>query len=507
MSDPTGEKRLFNYRPLLTAAVGFCVGIFAFELALGVEVAWLKAALSVCALVVCAAAFVFGLVRRKPIIWLLALFIAFGLMRAAVAIPKAVPEGTKLVCGTVESVSEKKPGVVTLRSVTADGESLYCKVQASLPAECVPGIGERIEFSSELKSPSRRFEGYDERLVLLGDGIGYKASAESYETLDTGRLPVLRALADARRFLLTRIEEVFGEGSGVVSGFLLGAKQGVDEADTESFRATGTAHLLALSGFHVMLLTSMIFLLIPKRFPKLRFIIGAVFLLFYCGIAAFSPSIVRASIMCGCMLLSELTERRRDSLSSLSLAALIILMVSPYKLFSVGFLLSFAATLGIVFVTSAGFGSSGLLARAASSALATLGATAATLLITARHFGAIPLYGIVANVVIVPIFSLAIAFSFIVLIIGVPFPAVAGLLAWGPNAIIKGGLFILRKISELPYALIEVPRASALSILLSLILLFAVSGYVLRPPKTRLKLAGAVFLLFTASVIADIIRV
>lgn len=483
------------------------MGIFAFELALGIKTPWLKAALAVFALVICAAAFVFGLIKRDPLIWLLALFIAAGLIRAAAALPKTVPEGTKLVCGTVGSVSEKKPGVVTLRSVTVDGEALLCRVQVSLPAECVPEIGDRIEFSSELKTPSRRFEGYDERLVLLGDGIGYKASAERYETLETGRLPVLRALANTRRFLLTRIEEVFGEGSGVVSGFLLGAKQGVDEADTESFRATGTAHLLALSGFHVMLLTSMIFVLIPKRFPKLRFIIGAGFLLFYCGIAAFSPSIVRASIMCGCMLLSELTERRRDPLSSLSLAALIILIVSPYKLFSVGFLLSFAATLGIIFVTSAGFRSNGILQRAAYSAIATVGASAATLLITARHFGAITLYGVVANVVIVPVFSLAIALSFIVLIIGVPFPAAASMLAWGPNAVIKAGLFILRKISELPYALIEVPRASALSVLLSLVLLFAVSGYLLRPPKTRLKLAGAVFLLFTASVIADIIRV
>lgn len=507
MFDPLSPKRLINFRPLFIAAVGFCVGIFAFESVFSLRTVWLCAVILAVMLLICAAGAVFGIARDQKLVAVLAVFIALGAARAALSLPREIDSKAVDISGVVESVSEKKPGVLILRSVKADNSSLGSKVQVKVDPESLPDIGDRIEFRAELKAPSRRFEGYDERLVLLGDGVGYTAYAESFEITDSGKLPLLRLFSDARRFLVLRIDSIFGDGAGVVSGFLLGVRQGVDEADSESFRATGTAHLLALSGFHVMLLTSMLFLLIPKRFTRLRFAVGAAFLLFYCGIAAFSASIVRACVMCVCMLLSELTERRRDPLSSLSLAALIILVFSPYKLFSVGFLLSFAATFGIITVTSSGTGSRGILSKALSSAAATLGATAATLLITARHFGAIPLYGIAANLLIVPVFSLAIGLSFIVLVIGVPFPAVGAALAWGPNVLIRGGLLLLDRISRLPFALVEAPRASVLSIIISLVLLFMISAYVLRPLKTRLKFAAPVFLLFTASVAADIIRV
>lgn len=506
MFEPDSPNRIINFRPLFIAAVGLITGIALFEAVLSNRSAFV--AVIIAAAVISAAAFFFAAVKGRKTMLVFAAAVLIGLARMCAAVPDAVEKGEYRLTGTVVSVTSGKTDSVVLASAALNGQKLKNRVKLTVKSGDMPFVGDSISADCTAQNPSRRFGGYDERKDLLSKNISVTAVSECVSVTDSGKLPITEKLYQIKTFLKSRIDLLFADEAPIVSGFLLGDKSGIDETDVESFRTTGTAHLLSLSGFHVGVLTALLFFLLPKRYPRLRIVLISLFLIAYCAIAAFPASLVRASLMCFCLMLSEVTEERRDPLSSLSLAALIILIISPYSLWSVGFRLSFAATLGILLITSTGQESSfpKVVNRIISAVEITLGATAATALISARYFGTFPTYGLLANVIAVPLFSAAITLSFIVLLIGIPFPGAAAFAAYVPEKLIDGAMFILRKIEALPYSSIQVAAPSTLSSVLMLLMLFTISAYVLRPIGKRLKLTCVTFLMFTASLIADIIK-
>ncbi|MCR5808421.1 MAG: competence protein ComEC family protein [Clostridiales bacterium] len=510
MFDRRDPNRIINFRPLLFAAVGLVLGIAAF---IGYGTLRLKGGpLSLVLLiffsVAAAALCCFAVIRRKSALFILLFAFLIGFARMLIIPTDSFENGEYTVIGTVVSDNDGKEGRLILSNVTVDGVKLHHRMRMNLKNASVPEVGDVIETRCSVRNPSMRFGSYDERTRLMASGISSVASCSEYKVIRKGAVPLTKALNDVRRYLGARIEYLFDDNADIVCGFLLGDRSGVEEEDYEDFVSTGTSHLLSLSGFHVGILASVLFFLLPKCFPWLRFTIVGLFLLFYCALTAFSPSLVRASIMCGCLMLADVTEERRDALSSLSLAALIILIVQPYKIFSVGFRLSFAATLGILFLTSSGIPAfkSRIVSKVVSAALITIGATAATALISAQYFNTFQTYGIIANVIAVPVFSLAVTLSFAVLLIGLIIPPAAHLLAFVPDKLITGGMIMLRAISSLPGAQISVFSPSTLSGVLMLVVMFCISQYVLRPLNKRIRLTMLAFLLFTASVIADIIR-
>ena len=508
MFDPRSPNRIINYRPLLFAAVGFIAGIASFEAICrsGLKTGFLAAAL-ILAVAAAGALLIRSLrMHRAPAAVLAAAFL-IGLARMAAAMPDTIRPGLHRIEGVVVSVSDNSASTVVLKDARIDGDRLSYRVKLDLNGgrACV---GEAVEAKAEAKNPSRRFGAYDERLVMLSSGISVTAKAESWSVTARNRLPVTQWLAGVRSLLEERIETVFGSEADIAAGFLIGRRTGIDEADHDSFKTTGTAHIMSLSGFHVGLITALLLFVLPKRYYAARTAAAGAFLLMYCAVASFTPSLVRASIMCMAVLLADAFMKPRDPLSSLSLAAIAILFAAPYKLWSAGFVLSFSATFGIIAVTSAGafnYGSRAL-NKLMGAVAVTLGATAAAALVTARYFGYFPTYALIANITAVPIFAVAVTFSFAVLLIAVPFPGAASVLAHAPRMLIRIAMRILEGLSSLPYASIEVFRPSMLSFLLMLLIIFTVSPFVLRPIKSRIKMALPLFLLFTASLIADIIR-
>lgn len=128
---------------------------------------------------------------------------------------------------------------------------------------------------------------------------------------------------------------------------LFGDKTELNLTTRESFSSSGVAHLLAVSGLHVSLIVSVLMLILKKVNKHARFILVFIFLLCYCYLCNWTPSIVRATIMSIALLGAPLVFSEYDSLSSISLAGIIILLITPSALFDVSFLLSFMCVLGI----------------------------------------------------------------------------------------------------------------------------------------------------------------
>lgn len=181
----------------------------------------------------------------------------------------------------------------------------------------------------------------------------FKSHVRDFIQLDLrsqGRFPV-HFMHLSKRVLSSRLEEGLEElSSSFLRAILLGDRYALSYSERDVLRRAGAYHVLAISGIHIGLL-SMIFLtaygalgLSREASSRLTMLI----LFFYVALVGGSPSAVRAFIMVSIFLGSFYFQRYRSPLNSLAFAAVIILCLSPIKIITPGFLLSFTAVAGIL---------------------------------------------------------------------------------------------------------------------------------------------------------------
>lgn len=144
------------------------------------------------------------------------------------------------------------------------------------------------------------------------------------------------------------------EPSQFLACLLLGERAAIDKSLAERFLRSGTVHFLAVSGMHVLLIMLPIEWLLWQlrvrgRTAVVVLIVGAVGYAFLTGLSA---SVVRAAVMYVCVRASVLVWRRRDSISALAAAAILILAFDPGALWNAGFQLSFVSVLALICVAA-----------------------------------------------------------------------------------------------------------------------------------------------------------
>ena len=135
-----------------------------------------------------------------------------------------------------------------------------------------------------------------------------------------------------------------------MEGVCLGEKTSMPETLEKQLQISGLSHITSVSGLHVTVLMSMLFVLLNLfrlNRHKSIWLIGGMILLFMVFAGA-SPSVVRAVVMGVFMLVGYGFLRHADSLTSLGAAAGVIVLHNPFAAFDVGFILSFGAMLGIL---------------------------------------------------------------------------------------------------------------------------------------------------------------
>mgnify|MGYP003606583632 FL=1 len=234
------------------------------------------------------------------------------------------------------------------------------------------------------------------------------------------------------------------DAAGVLRAFMLGYREALPERAHRAFSRTGTLHIAAISGAHVVILAGL--LLIPLKalgFSQTRWILvmGPILVLYALG-TGLAASAVRACIM-ACVFWSAYAFRRRpDGPSALAFSALLILAVDPGQLWEAGFLLSFGVVAGLMLLVPAL--SDPLLQRlggdevlppgpvrralipvmrgAVALAAVTLAAWLASLPMTAQYFNLFSPVGLVANLLVVPLASLILLTGCLTLAVGWLFP-------------------------------------------------------------------------------------
>ena len=180
--------------------------------------------------------------------------------------------------------------------------------------------------------------------------------------------------------------------------------------DTD-LKVSGIRHVVAVSGLHISVFFAIVSTItFRKRF--LTALVGPPLLLLFAAVAGFTPSVTRACIMCGLMLVAQLLNKEYDGPSALSFAVLIMLAVNPYCIGSVSFQLSVASVAGIFLFApgireklTAGLKNKkgkqyGLLRKLAAGVSVTIGAQILTIPLCAYYFGVVSLVGVFTNLLV-----------------------------------------------------------------------------------------------------------
>lgn len=371
----------------------------------------------------------------------------------------------------------------------------------------------------------------------ISKGIMLCGSIDSYSkvtiTPSDSKPPYYYALI-TRRYISQVIKDLLPkQQADFVNALVVGDKTGLSYEEKSNFRSAGISHIVAISGFHLSLITQfvMAFLcLITGKRKRLSALLATFFVFAFMAITGFSPSVIRAGIMQIIYLIGLGIIRQADSLNSLGIAALIICFINPYAVADIGFLLSFAATLGIIICSgkiTVFLGEHILrkqekpthlqaqirkitqpVIKSVISIIAlTVSATVFTLPLTLLYFKQFALYSIISNLLISFAASLLLLsailmvlfhISFIFSFLSVPFVIISGILT---NYI----LWTADKIASLPFARIATSQ-SFIPLWLSLMLLLGAFVFLLKNRKRTIRYFALVAAVtFLGGAISDVI--
>jgi competence protein ComEC len=346
-----------------------------------------------------------------------------------------------------------------------DERRLRERVLLVLPVGRSPPRGAILDAFVRVAEPRHAKDGFDEAAWLARQGIHVVLQARSWSQV--GARGGLGGLGDRLR---GRVSSAVTRGTdglrrALVLGVVLGEDEGLSQRARDDFRASGLAHLLAVSGQNVAFIAGGIYgLAWLLRVPRVgRELITVVAIAAYVLAVGWQPSVVRAGVAGALVSVAWLFARPRDRWHFLALGALVLLVWTPASLLEPGFQLSFAAVAAIflglprIRARAEGYPVPALVADAFGIALVCGLATAPIVLL---HFGSAPVYTVPANMLATPAMPLVLGFGLLAALVDPVSPAAAAALAWLAGWAAAWLDLVARVVASLPAA--QVGAKSAL---------------------------------------------
>ena len=347
-------------------------------------------------------------------------------------------------------------------------------------------IGDRVSFRSRIRA-FRNFNNpgsfdYVRYMAFRNIWGAAYTSGMRLMVLQKGKaIGIRRKIENSRTRISDWIDSQSSEtAKGVLKALIIGDRSHIASPIRNSFYRSGVGHILAISGLHIGIVATASFFLFKWIFTHIKIflwhawtrkaaaIASLVPVILYGLLAGMSPSTQRAVIMASLFLLSFLIQKDQDTINTLSIAALLILVVHPPSLFSTSFQLSFAAVFFIL-IGFISFDNTRMKEQGTTHAkgirflfwirsffFASLFATLGTFPFVMYYFNQVSLIGLLANLVAIPIIG------FMVVPIGlisVFFYSLNIPLADGcihiSLAILEQAIHLIQWMSSFPYAAIQ----------------------------------------------------
>ena len=262
-----------------------------------------------------------------------------------------------LVTGWVTEPPDRRDNYANLRVHatgidTGDGTDL--EADGLLLARVDPNdeyhYGQIVRLRGRLETPAEDEE-FSYRDYLAREGV-YSIMSSADVTVLPGKEGdfFTAGLYALKGYALETIYRIFPDPeASLLAGILLGVDNGLPKDLQQAFKDTGTAHIIAISGFNIAIIAELFLAIFGRAFGKRR---GAVFaglgIIFYTLLVGADAAVVRAAVMGVTALFARHFGRQQDGLNTLFGVGALMALFNPYYLQDVGFQLSFFATLGLI---------------------------------------------------------------------------------------------------------------------------------------------------------------
>lgn len=358
-----------------------------------------------------------------------------------------------------------KYGVSAEGYLTVEGKRYKARFYLNSDDSLAPG--DVVKGTFELKTTLA--QGSTNTSYYQGEGIFLIAyPKDTPEVIPCEDIPTKFLPAKIRRTILNTLDVLFPSDTvAFARALLLGDTSLLTYEEDTAYKISGIRHIVAVSGLHVSILFSLVYVLAGKH-RVFTAVFGIPVLFLFAAVAGFTPSVMRACIMQSLMILAMLVNKEYDPPSALSFAVFIMLVANPLAVSSVSLQLSVGCMIGIFLFSSKihnyllsdkvlgnakGKSLSARLKRwFAGSVSVSVGAMITTTPLCAFYFETISLVGIATNLLVL----WAVSFIYYAIMAACVFnsflmPLSQGI-AWTASWLIRFVQFVAKGLSSIPFA-------------------------------------------------------
>jgi competence protein ComEC len=385
----------------------------------------------------------------------------------------------------------------------AAGRPVSGRVLATVPRVSDVHYGDEVTVFGRLLSPPE-FDTFSYRDYLARQQVYSLMFNADIEVLaeDQGFPPyaaLLNLKDEARAFIQKSLPE---PQASLLVGILLGDESGISEDTRQSFTRTGASHIIAISGFNMVILAGIV-MGVLRRFMKDRraAIIGIIVIVIYTIFVGAGGAVVRAAIMSGMLIWGQAMHRKTFVPASLAFTVIVMSALDPFALWDIGFQLSFAAVMGMaLFVEPIEKWINRGLARLASDQTrqAVLGALSESFIVTTAaqitttplilfYFGRLSVVSLPVNLLIIPAQTPLLLFGAVGTAVGLLIPALGDLILSVSSLFLTWSVEVVEFFAGLSWADRELALGEG-SIMVFFAMLFLIMSYQATQPRWAISL-------------------
>lgn len=348
-------------------------------------------------------------------------------------------------------------------------------------------LGDEIVFSGILKEPLENTNPklFNYKLSLLSNKIHTTVTIKDYSIMEINKenKPTIYKIKNNFR---EKIENLFDnslreKNSSLMKSIVLGEYSYLDEENILKYRSLGLAHILAVSGLHISIISGFLIYLLShlgiKRKTNVFITLSVIW--FYGFLIGFPPSLLRANIMLSIFFCANIISEPYDSINTLFFAMFILVVINPMWLFNLGFQLSFIATFSIIYFTpkvrNIFYPHDNKITYALSALLAV---QIGLLPVQSYYFNNISIISIFSNLIIGPIFSLALIIAGISILSSYLIPGLNLFIGMVLDLILSIQFYLIDVLDNLSFGTIKMYSPDIIDFILYYILILLIFGVI-----------------------------
>ena len=339
-------------------------------------------------------------------------------------------------------------------------------------------VNDQIKFKGKIVNPPGRrvFGDFNYQNFLKSEnilGVAYTKYDSSFVIKKTAESDIRDFFVEFRENLDITLSKIYNrESYSLLRGLILGDRGVIDPNIKQDYSRSGVAHVLAVSGLHIGLIIYLIFLMLGRLSIKVKYILAIIYIILFSNLTGNSPSVVRATIMGVLFILCKYFNRDYAGINSLFLSLLLILIVNPFQIYSIGLQLSFISVFTIILVSRnierylEAIKINYKVKKIIVLISITLSCQITTLPILLYNFHQISIIAIISNLFIIPLISLILILGLISLMISIINLKIGIILGFGVQKLVSFNNFLVNYFAEIKYSYVEFYNFTEIDILL-----------------------------------------